>query len=91
MAVAVSGEVFTFMTAPWSEYAIAQLGAVQVWAAAMQDQVQAVERYRQALSLGNTVSVPEFYRAAGIRFAFDEEMLRGAQHEDAARRSREGG
>ncbi|HEX8919186.1 MAG TPA: M3 family oligoendopeptidase [Chloroflexota bacterium] len=60
------------------EYAFAQLGALQIWAAAMQDQQSAVERYRRALSLGNTVSVPEFYEAAGARFAFDEEMVRFA-------------
>ncbi|GAC1468142.1 MAG: M3 family oligoendopeptidase [Chloroflexota bacterium] len=60
------------------EYAIAQLGAIQVWANALQDQAEAVRRYRHALSLGNTVGVPEFYHAAGARFAFDEEMLRFA-------------
>ena len=34
--------------------------------------------YRHALSLGGTVSLPELYSAAGIRFAFDAETLQMA-------------
>ena len=57
------------------EYGLAQLGAVQIWGRALEDQGQAVANYRQALSLGGTVSVPELYAAAGARFAFDNETL----------------
>jgi oligoendopeptidase F len=60
------------------EYAIAQLGAIQVWANARGDQRSAVEQYRHALSLGGTATVPDLFAAAGARFAFDEETLREA-------------
>jgi oligoendopeptidase F len=60
------------------EYGLAQLGAVQIWARSLQDPVGAVEDYRRALALGGTASLPELYRAAGARLAFDEEALAGA-------------
>ena len=53
------------------EYGIAQLGALQVWRNSLTDQPRAVEQYRAALALGNTRSLPELYRAAGVEFAFD--------------------
>jgi oligoendopeptidase F len=37
-----------------------------------------VTRYREALSLGGTRSLPELFGAAGARFAFDAETLREA-------------
>ena len=58
------------------EYGLAQSGAFQVWRNAIQDQASAVNRYRKALSLGGTLSIPELYAAAGARFAFDEATLR---------------
>jgi oligoendopeptidase F len=58
------------------EYGLAQLGAVQVWANALQDQKKAVEAYRKALALGSTVSLPELFQAAGAKFAFDAETLK---------------
>ena len=57
------------------EYGLAQLGAVQVWANALQDQEMAVRDYRYALSLGGTVTLPKLYEAAGVRLAFDQETL----------------
>lgn len=57
------------------EYGVAQLGAVQVWRNAMQDQQQAIKRYRHALSLGGTASLPELFQAAGAKLAFDAETL----------------
>lgn len=60
------------------EYGMAQLGAVQLWANATRDQHGAVAAYRRALALGGTVSLPEMYQAAGIRFAFDAETLQMA-------------
>ena len=58
------------------EYGMAQLGAVQVWRKALDNQADAVAAYRQALALGGTASLPDLYRAAGVRFAFDEATLR---------------
>lgn len=60
------------------EYGIAQLGAVGVWANALKDQAGAVRAYRKALSLGNTASLPDLYKAAGVKFAFGAEELRRA-------------
>jgi oligoendopeptidase F len=57
------------------EYGLAQLGAVQIWARAMQDQKQAVTDYRRALSLGATAALPDLYKTAGARLAFDAETL----------------
>lgn len=53
------------------DYGLAQLGSVQVWKRALENQREAVARYRQALALGGTCSLPELYAAAGARFAFD--------------------
>jgi oligoendopeptidase F len=58
------------------EYAFAQLGAVQVWANALKDQKQAVEKYRKALALGSTVSLPELFEAAGAKFSFDTQTIK---------------
>lgn len=60
------------------EYGLAQLGAMQIWRNAQSDQASAVARYRHALALGGTVSLPELYAAAGAKFAFDAETLASA-------------
>jgi oligoendopeptidase F len=57
------------------EYGLAQLGAGQIWRNSLRDQKGAVAAYRQALSLGGTVTLPELYAAAGARFAFDAATL----------------
>jgi oligoendopeptidase F len=57
------------------EYGLAQLGACQVWANALQDQKAAVAAYRRALALGGTRSLPELYATAGAKFAFDAGTL----------------
>ncbi len=60
------------------EYGLAQLGAVQVWRNALSDPAGAVARYRQALALGGTASLPQLYAAAGAKFAFDAATLQEA-------------
>ncbi len=57
------------------EYGLAQLGAMQIWRNARSDQAGAVARYRHALAMGGTASLPELYAAAGAKFAFDAETL----------------
>ncbi len=57
------------------EYGMAQLGALQIWRNALQDQPRALAAYKNALSLGYTQSVPDLFTAAGARFAFDPEMI----------------
>jgi oligoendopeptidase F len=53
------------------EYGIAQLGALQLWRASQTDPGGTVRRYRDALSLGGTVSLPEMYRTAGAKLIFN--------------------
>jgi oligoendopeptidase F len=60
------------------EYGLAQLGSVQVWRNALEDQAGAVQRYRQALSLGGSVPLPQLYKTAGAEFAFDAGTLKEA-------------
>jgi oligoendopeptidase F len=57
------------------EYGIAQIGALQIWRNSLRDPVDAVARYRQALSLGAVRSLPEMYRAAGARLTFDPALI----------------
>lgn len=57
------------------EYGMAQLGAVQVWRNALEDQASAVTQYRAALALGGTATLPELYRAAGAQFIFNQDAL----------------
>lgn len=54
------------------EYAIAQLGALQVWRNALANQEQAVADYRAALALGGSKPLPELFERAGARLIFDE-------------------
>ncbi|HWV24961.1 MAG TPA: M3 family oligoendopeptidase [Thermomicrobiales bacterium] len=67
------------------EYAIAQLGALQVWRNALQDQAKAVADYRAALALGGSVPLPERFGTAGARLIFDEagmaELIALIEHE----------
>lgn len=58
------------------EYGIAQLGALQVWRRALDDQADAVARYRAALALGGTRPLPEIYAAAGAKLVFDAGTMR---------------
>lgn len=60
------------------EYGLAQLGAMQVWRNALQDQAGAVAAYRKSLALGGTVPLPELFTIAGAKFAFDADTLRQA-------------
>ena len=60
-------------TAPfyYIEYGIAQIGAMQVWSNAQRNATQALARYREALALGGTHSLPEIYATAGASLVFD--------------------
>lgn len=52
------------------EYGFAQLGAVAMWRQYRQNPQQAIENYKRGLALGYTKSIPEIYKAAGIKFDF---------------------
>jgi oligoendopeptidase F len=58
------------------EYAIAQMGALQVWLNARKSRTGAVAKYRAGLSLGWTRSLPELFKAAGLKFDFSARTLK---------------
>ncbi len=57
------------------EYGIAQLGALQVFRNSIHDPVGAVAAYKRFLALGGTRSLPDLYRAAGVKLVFDAESM----------------
>ncbi|WP_420644624.1 M3 family oligoendopeptidase [Candidatus Leptofilum sp.] len=57
------------------EYGLAQLGALQIWRNAMQNQAKAVEDYRLALAQGGTQTLPDLYQTANAQFAYDHNMV----------------
>ncbi len=57
------------------EYGMAQVGAIQVWSNALANQGEAIARYRKALALGGTATLPELYETAGAKFAFDVPVM----------------
>ncbi len=59
------------------EYGFAQLGALAVWKNFMQNAPLAIVQYKEALSLGYTVSIPDVYKAAGIKFDFSDAYMAG--------------
>jgi len=52
------------------EYGIAQLGAIGLWMQYKKNPEQALDNYMKALSLGATKTLPELYKAAGLKFDF---------------------
>ena len=62
------------------EYAIAQMGALQIWLQAEQDPGRAIANYCRALALGGSRPLPELFEAADIRFDFSESTLVPLMH-----------
>jgi len=60
------------------EYALAQLGAAQVFGNARKDQKKAVMDYRKALAFGASVTLPDLFKTAGAKFAFDINTVKHA-------------
>ena len=58
------------------EYGMAQLGAIAVWRNYRLNKQKGLQGYKDALSLGNLRSIPEIYRAAGIRFDFSRAYIK---------------
>jgi oligoendopeptidase F len=57
------------------EYAIAQLGALQVWKNFREDKAKGVQLYKEGLAVGGTRKLPDIFKAAGIRFDFSLRMI----------------
>jgi oligoendopeptidase F len=58
------------------DYAIAYLGAIQIWQNSLKDKKKALEQYHYALSLGASRPLPELFAAAGAKFAFNRATVR---------------
>jgi oligoendopeptidase F len=58
------------------EYGIAQLGAIGMWMQYQQDPKKALQNYIHALSLGGTKTLPELYKAAGLKFDLSPEHIK---------------
>jgi oligoendopeptidase F len=67
------------------EYGIAQLGAIGLWKQYKADPEIAINNYIKALDLGGTLTLPELFKAAGLRFDFSpahiSELMRFVQQE----------
>ncbi len=57
------------------EYAIAYLGALQLWERMDEDPAAALAGYKRALALGASRPIDELYRAADVTFRFDRELV----------------
>ncbi len=57
------------------EYAIAQLGALQVYRHFLKNPQNAIDKYRLGLSQGSTKSLPEIWKLMNIEFNFSASML----------------
>jgi oligoendopeptidase F len=57
------------------EYGFAQLGAVAIWKKYKENPRKGLDGYLSALKLGNTRSIPEIYKAAGIEFNFGKAYI----------------
>jgi oligoendopeptidase F len=57
------------------EYAIAQLGAIQLYKQYKENPEKTIEKYIEALKLGSSKSLPEVYEAAGIKFDFSSKTI----------------
>lgn len=58
------------------EYAIAQLGAQQLWLQAKSNEKSAVQHYQRALRLGGSKPLPELFKAAELKFDFTTATVR---------------
>lgn len=58
------------------EYGMAQLGAIAVWRNYRINSKLGLKNYMDALSLGNTKTIPEIFRAAKIKFDFSRGYIK---------------
>lgn len=58
------------------EYGMAQLGAIAIWKHFSENPTLALNHYFAALKLGYMKSIPDIYKAAGIRFDFSDAYVK---------------
>ncbi|MFM8837170.1 MAG: M3 family oligoendopeptidase [Bacteroidota bacterium] len=77
MDFAWQGQLHLFeMPFYYIEYGFAQIGALGVWRNSASNAAMALAAYRDALALGNTVSIQEVYRTAGVPFDPEDAYLK---------------
>jgi oligoendopeptidase F len=59
-------------------YPIAIVGVCQLGLQVQQDRARAVDNYKAALSLGNTETLSELFRIAGVTFPFTPQVVEAA-------------
>jgi oligoendopeptidase F len=57
------------------EYGIAQLGAIGLWKQFKENKEQALDNYINALVPGGTLTLPDLFKAAGLRFNFSPQTV----------------
>ncbi len=57
------------------EYAIAQMGALQLWVNHRRDPAKALAQYKAGLALGGSRPLPELFATAGLKFDLSRRML----------------
>jgi len=57
------------------EYGFAQLGAIGIWKNSISNFEQSIQKYKNALKLGYTQSIPKIYQEAGVAFNFSQEYI----------------
>lgn len=63
------------------DYAIAQVGAWQLWAQSLRDKNAALANYLMLCKLGGTLPLKEFFAAGRLRLPFEKGMLKGLMSE----------
>ncbi|MEJ0032083.1 MAG: M3 family oligoendopeptidase [Bacteroidota bacterium] len=58
------------------EYGMAQLGAIAVWRNFKHNNREGLQGYMNALKLGYMKTIPEIYKAAGIKFDFSKSYIK---------------
>lgn len=58
------------------DYAIALVGALQIWVQSTQDKKKALDQYLHLCQLGGTLPLKEFFKAANLKLPFETGMLK---------------
>ena len=58
------------------EYGIAQLGAIGLWKQYKENPENALKNYKNALSKGGILTLPELFESAGLKFNFSPEYIK---------------
>jgi oligoendopeptidase F len=72
------------------EYAIAQLGALNIWHKSRRNRARTIQAFKTALQLGGSVPLPELYKTAQIEFDFSEKTIKPVMNKVSEEIERQG-